>query len=213
MARRLSTIFVCLSLSILSIGPVWAQGGAESQRVTLDFRAAPLENVVRFFAEFMDQNFIIARELGGKKITVLAPKPVSRDEAWVVLSVSLSSHGLTMVRAGKYLKIIDAKGGASQAPLRGRVAGQMVTRVVELESARASELEAVLSRLVSPEATVLADPRTNALIVVERPAAMPRLARIIEALDVPSDQGGVRVIKLRHARARDVARLLEEVGE
>lgn len=82
---------------------------ASQPRVTIDFRAAPLEDVVAFYAKLTKKNFVYnPRDLAGKTVTVLAPNPVSVSEALRALESMLAVNGLTMWTKGNFIKITPA---------------------------------------------------------------------------------------------------------
>ncbi|MFO7592800.1 MAG: type II secretion system secretin GspD [Pseudomonadota bacterium] len=98
--------------------------------------------------------------------------------------------------------------------------------LVPLEHASATELERILGALQqqtqgganqrggSPAAQVIADERTNSLILSGEKAARQNLKRVIQRLDVPTESGGnTRVIYLHYAKAADLAEVLSGVGE
>lgn len=97
--------------------------------------------------------------------------------------------------------------------------------LVPLEHASATELERILGALQSqaqganqragsPAAQVIADERTNSLILSGEKAARQNLKRVINRLDVPTDSGGnTRVIYLHYAKATELAEVLSGVGE
>jgi type II secretory pathway component GspD/PulD (secretin) len=56
--------------------------------------------------------------LAGKKVTILAPKPITVAELRELFLASLESVGLTVERTGKFLRIIDAaKARSSVTPV------------------------------------------------------------------------------------------------
>lgn len=190
--------------------------GPTDEKVTLDFHKTPLEQVVRFFSELTQRNFIIDGALSGKTITIMAPSPVTPQEAWGAFMTALQMNEMTLVRHGRFYKLYPAEEGAQQAPLQmgsSRQGDGMKTRRVPLTHAQVADVERVLGRLASAGATIVADPRTNSLIIVERPANMRRLMEVVEALDKPGAAQEVMVIPLQHADADEVARILRAVIE
>ena len=62
---------------------------------------------------------------------------------------------------------------------------------------------------------VIADARSNRLVIIGAPAVRQRLADLARTLDVPAaaSQGNARVIRLRHSDAKQLAQVLEAVGQ
>lgn len=91
--------------------------------------------------------------------------------------------------------------------------------VIELRHARAGELSEQLRMLAqegsedlgSPQ--VLADRRSNAIILSGREESRLRLRGLVAQLDREMEEGNVRVHYLRYARAEEVAELLRNIAE
>ncbi|MEJ5060385.1 MULTISPECIES: type II secretion system secretin GspD [unclassified Pseudomonas] len=92
--------------------------------------------------------------------------------------------------------------------------------VVQLRHAQASDvapmMEAALGkRNADTSIQVLADARTNRLILIGPPAVRQRLADLARSLDIPATAipDNARVIRLRHSDARQLAEILETMGQ
>jgi general secretion pathway protein D len=92
--------------------------------------------------------------------------------------------------------------------------------VVQLRHARASDvapvMEASLGKRTAESAIqVLADTRTNRLILIGPSAVRQRLAELARGLDIPATEtpDNARVIRLRHSDAKQLAEILESMGQ
>jgi general secretion pathway protein D len=92
--------------------------------------------------------------------------------------------------------------------------------VVQLRHAQASDvapvMEATLGKRNADSAIqVLADSRTNRLILIGPPAVRQRLAQLARGLDIPATAtpDNARVIRLRHSDAKQLAEILESMGQ
>jgi len=190
-------------------------GKPAARRVTLDFHAAPMVDVVQYFSTLLGENYIIAGDLDASHpLTVYATRPVSIVEARRVFETALIANGLTMVRAGAFWKITkfaDAHGGRLEAGPGRR--GEATTRLVELGSASAVELAPLLEKVGGPGVRIVTWSQRNALIVVATDGSFARLMEVIEALDRPGERGGIHVVELEHADAEDVAGVLRGIAE
>lgn len=100
-------------------------------------------------------------------------------------------------------------------------AGSEELELVELEHAWVGDVVALLEKVTSVatksgskssggRVTVVADERTNRLIVKGEKSARKRIMELVAKLDVPSTSAGtIQVIKLNHANAKDVADILK----
>jgi general secretion pathway protein D len=202
----LTSLIIALSASIAVAEPP----SPTHQKVTLEFHRAPLTQVVRFFADMTGRNFIVEKDLSGHHITVLAPAPVTRAEAWQAFVIALQMNRLTIVKQGKYHRIISTSHGPAEAPLKTDTDGAQ-TRILPIHHTTAQQLEPILARLIGPDARIVADPRSNSLIIIDSPEGARRIETIVRALDVPGARRDVHILQLQHADAEDVARLLEQI--
>jgi general secretion pathway protein D len=107
-----------------------------------------------------------------------------------------------------------------------RVVGQLdggqnnLHGVVQLRHAQASDIAPVIEATLgkrNPDSAiqVLADVRTNRLILIGPSAVRERLNDLVRGLDVPASASldNARVIRLRHSDARQLAEILESMGQ
>jgi general secretion pathway protein D len=99
--------------------------------------------------------------------------------------------------------------------------GQSSTHaVVQLRHAQASDIASVMEsslgkRNADTVIQVLADTRTNRLILIGPPAVRQRLTELARSLDIPATEtpDNARVIRLRHSDARQLADILGSMGQ
>ncbi|MFT4978890.1 MAG: general secretion pathway protein D [Myxococcota bacterium] len=73
--------------------------------VEVHLEDAPLIEVVRFFAEVLDENFIVSEPLD-ERVTVLVSEPVSAAQARNIFLSVLASEGYTTVTVFDMTKIV-----------------------------------------------------------------------------------------------------------
>ncbi len=185
-------------------------------KVTIDFRKAQLDEVVKFYSSMMDKNFIIDDSLqSGKTITIISPQPVSMSEAYKAFLEALSMNGLTIVPMGSFLKIVPSK-GAIKTPIDTIGAGEripnesrMVTAILPVQNADIAEVQKIVQQFASTDATIT--PYGSSLIVSETGTNLRRLKRIIERLDRSEDTDKVYVYKVLHADVTEIQGKLNEI--
>jgi general secretion pathway protein D len=108
--------------------------------------------------------------------------------------------------------------------LRNASASKMAPLLTQLSSALPSEgatpqpaargRRAVPAQAGGTDLKVVADERTNTLILVGDPLVMSQFREIIATLDVPGavDERGVRVFRLEHADATELVKILKDVN-
>lgn len=188
----------------------------KNQKVTLDFRKAQLDEVVKMFSSVMGKNFIIADTINtSKTITIISPKAVPFNEAYRAFLAALQMNGLTVVPFGKFLKIVESK-NAIKEPMktygeRERLPNEarMVTAIIPIESSGVEEIQNVISKFLTTDATVI--PYGSSLIINENAANLKRIQKLIVKLDKGDSADKVYVYKVLYSDAGDIATKLEEI--
>lgn len=221
--RRISaaTLVLCL---LAGMAPAYAQDPARNEAV-LNFVGADIESVVKAIGHYTGTSFLIDPRVKGT-ISLISEKPVTKAQAFELLSSALRLQGYTVVASGAYTKVVpeaDAKlqaGPIQTTPGRGRDGGtvrgdQIATQVFRLNYESAVNMVPVLRPLISPNNTINANPGTNSLVITDYADNLRRLGRIIASLDTPA-AADLDVLPIRYAIASDVAtmvnRLLESGG-
>ncbi len=197
---RLSWLFVFLTV----------QTANAEEEVTLNFSDADLVAVINSVSQITGKNFIIDPRVKGK-ITVVSAKPLNKDEVYNVFLSILQVHGFATVPTKNAIKIIpDATAKQNATPLTNSTQSpddQLITRVLTVEHINSAQLVPILRPLVAQQGHLAAYSATNMLIISDRAANIRRMERIVSEMDKESDSD-VEIIKLKHAFAAEVVRLL-----
>jgi general secretion pathway protein D len=182
----------------------------KAEEVTLNFSDADLVAVINSVSQITGKNFIIDPRVKGK-ITVVSAKPLNEDEVYNVFLSILQVHGFATVPTKNAIKIIpDATAKQNATPLTDSASGpddQLITRVLTIKHMNSAQLVPILRPLVAQQGHLAAYAATNVLIISDRAANIRRMERIVSEMDKESDSD-IEVIKLRHAFAAEVVRLL-----
>ena len=185
-------------------------------RVTIDFRDADLQEVVKFFAGVMNMNFIVADSLAAdKNITIISPEEVTIDEAYLAFLSAMEMNGLTVVPHGPFLKILDSEDAISEpmAPFEVGddipVEARMVTAIIPVEHSDVEEIEEVISNFTSQHATIVR--YHSNLIITENAANLNRLRALIRRLDEGEAASNLYVYRVQNADATEIQQQLEEI--
>jgi general secretion pathway protein D len=177
-----------------------------TNRATLNFVGADIESVVRAIGHYTGNTFIIDPRVKGT-INLVSEKPVTKTQAFDMLSSVLRLQGYAVVRTPDYLKVLPEADAKLQAvPVQtGKLRGdQIATQIFRLNHESAAGLVTILRPLISANNTISADPTNNTLIITDYADNLKRLSRIIASLDTPAI-GELEVIRLEHALAIDMA--------
>jgi general secretion pathway protein D len=186
-------------------------------RVHLDIYDEELESVVKLIACMTGKNIILPKSLKGAKITIYSPSPVNSEEAYRAFLSALEANGKTLSEKGKFFQIIEIKDFV-KSPDALRPTGstppnedRMVTQIVPLKHVDAQEINEVLSKLASPNASFIVYAPSNAIIVTETGSNLRKLLDLLEQLDVPGGKEQLWVYQVLHAEAGEISSKITEI--
>ena len=104
---------VCLSPAAAAWVPTI--GLAAGHQLLLNFRNVDIRQLITLMSDLTGKTFLVHNAVRGT-VTLVAPRPLSRDEAYQVFLAVLYSHGFTAVPQGPIVKIIPAR-KAKSSPL------------------------------------------------------------------------------------------------
>lgn len=208
--RAVFPLLRCLCLCPL-LAAVSVAAGA--QDINFDFEEAELRAVIQAVAKFTGRNFLVDPSVKGT-VTVVAPEPLTEEEAYRVFQSVLEVNGFVTVESDGVTKIVPQdKGKLEGAFPGGREAGRddIVTRIIHLEHVRAERLVPILRPLVPAWGHLAGDAKSGALILTDRAANVARLVNIVKRLDRPVSAGEVELVALTHASAEELAQLFNRL--
>ena len=185
------------------------------QKITIAFDNADVKDVIRWAADLTEKNIIVHPGVAGKKITVVAGEPMTREEAWQVFLAALQVNGLAVMESGDTVKILpepEAKSEKIPVNDEGKVVGKedIVVRIVKVKNLAATQLINLLKPLTPNSAHFAAYPETNTLILADRAGNIDQIVNIIERID-KAGTIDIEIIKLEFASAKDVAKILTDL--
>ncbi|MBV7538594.1 type II secretion system secretin GspD [Duganella sp. sic0402] len=217
--RRLSAgAMLCCAISAAPTAallmPALAHAAADD--AALNFVGADIESVIKAVGHYTNITFVIDPRVKGT-LTVVSEKPVTKSQAFSLLTSALRLQGFAVVSGDGFAKVVpeaDAKlqasptqVGASQASAKG---DQIVSQIFHLNYESANNVVAVLRPLISPNNTINANPGNNSVVVTDYADNVKRLAKIVAALDAPA-VADLDVIPVRYAIASDLAAMINKL--
>ncbi|MDQ6971492.1 MAG: secretin N-terminal domain-containing protein, partial [Mariprofundaceae bacterium] len=175
---------------------------------------ADIRAYIELVAGFSGKNFLIDNREKGK-VTIISPTAVSDDEAYAIFLSVLEVNGFAAVQSGRVIKIVPRAEG-KQKPLpvtsvsTGKVGDELVTEVIRMRYADASQLMAILRPLVPPNSNLSVYTRGNMLLATDSAANIRRIRQVVQLLD-RNEAMGVKVFPLQHASAEKVAQALGQL--
>lgn len=159
------------------------------RRLSLDFKDADIENILRLIAEISNLNIVTGDDVKGKLSLRLINVPW--DQA---LDIVLESKGLGMVRTGNVIRIapVAKLKAEDEAAIAAKAARQkledLTLEIIPVNYATAKDMEKQIKALLSDRGKVTIDDRTNALIVSDVKEAIDQARALVAALDTVTPQ-------------------------
>jgi len=192
--------------------PVEAGAGT----VTFNFENQPVESVVKaILGDLLHENYSIVPGVQGN-VSFSTSQPVTAEQALPILETLLSWTGNALVRSGDRYVVLPSKDavagnlvpsiGASAPP------GGLQARLFPLHFISATEMQKLIKPFARPDATLLADPTRNVLVMAGTPSELENYQRTIATFDVDWLRGmSVGVFSLQRAEVKDLTPTLDKL--
>ena len=198
-----------------------AERETESPRISMRFKDAAIDHVLEFLSEVTGYTVIKSANLD-MRVTIISPDDMPVDEAFAVLNAVLAIKGYTSIINGNSAKIVpleEAKLEATPIQIGSDPQGikqdhTIVTQVLPLNSADATQLVKDLKDFVPQYGVMTAYGRSNTLIITASSAQIKRLAEIVEQLDMSmADRIKIEVFSLQYSDAATLAEVITKLYE
>ncbi len=162
------------------------------KKISLDFKDADIQNVLRLIAEVSNKNIVISEAVKGKVTVRLLniPWDMALDVILKTYALEKEELGPNILRVAPYTQLKREREDALKAEQALERVESLETRLVPINYAKANELQAVIGRLKSkrPDAMILVDSRTNSMIIRDLPLNIEEMIGLIRALDTQTPQ-------------------------
>lgn len=212
-AKSASRLAVLLAAMALLLG---TGARAEQANVTPNYKDADLRVVIEAVGAVTGKTFVLDPRVKAQ-VTMLSSTPMTPDAFYEAFLSILSVYGFVAVPAGDIVKILpDANArqvpGAEISSGGGRMADDIVTRVLRVNNVSAAQLVPILRPLIPQYGHLAAHPPSNILIISDRAANVQRMERIIERIDQEST-ADIEVMRLENASAAEVVRIVTSLNQ
>lgn len=159
------------------------------KRISLDFKDADIDNILRLFAEVSDLNIIATEDVKGKVTIRLIDVPW--DQA---LDVILQANNLGVERIGNVIRIAPLERLAREKKVRAEAVKAkeevepLFSELITVNYTTATDLAPKVKDLLSSRGSVTVDDRTNTLIVKDIRANLEDAKELVRRLDSQTPQ-------------------------
>jgi len=180
-----------------------------------DFPNSDIMDVTKFMQELTGINLILDKDVKGK-VSITAPTPITVGDAWKAYLAALNMAGYTLVKAGAFYKIINAR-DVRYVPTKiytGAYTPEIeshIMKVMALKFVDAFEISRNFRPFMSRYGRIIDLKQTNTIIISDTGANIARLVKLIKFIDVPGHEESLQIIKVKNSSALEIAKLLDEI--
>ncbi|MCX8021928.1 MAG: hypothetical protein N2745_04060 [Syntrophorhabdaceae bacterium] len=189
--------------------------------IQMNFDNIELRDLIRFVSNIMGKNFIFDETVVKGKVTILAPKNLSKDDVMRVFESVINYFGFAVVETPEALKIVkgpDAKGMAVEVVRREDIEvrhpdDRIVTYVANLDYLDSNIMVGVLRPILSRDAYLVSIASTNTLIIVDTASNVQRIKSILKDTDIPMSKNlsSIKIYPVQHTVATELAKTLQQL--
>ncbi|MFB6346145.1 MAG: secretin N-terminal domain-containing protein, partial [bacterium] len=186
----------------------------QPQLITIDFESANLQDVLRTLAQISNWNIALSGGSGGSNLSERTiTVNLEQVTALRALDTILDVKGLSRVSDGNVMKIVSKKQALkkgvsviSPEELSDYPANNIVTVAFKLQFLEASSqlAQQLKSSLMADNSTIVADQKSNSLIITDLANNLRRIKRILEGIDRQDQLYSVRVFELKQRDPKDL---------
>jgi general secretion pathway protein D len=180
-------------------------------KVAFSLEDADLPELVRVIGQLTGKRFIFGGKVRNIKATVYSPQKVTVAEAYQAFLSILETNGLTVIPHGRFLKIVETGGIATQ-PTPTYEAGQgspnedrYVTRIHRMTHVNAEEVANVLGKFKSKDGDIVVYAPGNLLIITDTGSNIRRMMQIVEDVDIGAAGDQIWIEPVHYASASEIA--------
>lgn len=189
---------------------------------SFDFNNVDVLTFVKQISKLTGKRFIVNESIASKKgITVIAPNPVSVQEAYNVFLSVLDANDLAVVKSDKFLRVIPKKDVSSGVTIyKGDYFpknDEYITRLIKLTNINATDLANDLTdrrgggSFVPASVKIKALEDTNTILVTGTGSQISDIEEIIKMLDVSGESSQLVVIPVRNADASKIKEIIDNI--
>lgn len=172
----------------------------ETRLDVLDLKNMDVNDVIKLISQKSGLNVASSRNVNGRVSVYL--KDIDVYDA---LRIICESNGWAYDQQGNVIHVMTDQ--EYELKVGKSFSRNEQTKIVVLQNAQSKDLIPVLSQLKSQTGKLIADDRSNTLIMVESPEKIDEMMKLVKDLDAPVE---TKVIELVHAKAADAVTQIQE---
>lgn len=191
--------------------------------IKVNFPNTPIQAIIPFYIQLTGKKIILDSSLQGESLKMIAPEPLTKEEAINFIHATLLLNGYAIIPKGDTtVMLIHHQGGKNPAPEGLPVISairdlpkdeQIVHYVMPLEHISADDASKAFKEVVKLHTYGAITPIANssAIIITENTATIRSLHEIAEIIDVPPAEISNELIALERSDAERIAEVINEI--
>ncbi|MBF0520265.1 MAG: type II secretion system secretin GspD [Nitrospirae bacterium] len=189
------------------------QAWAEEERITFNFVGADLPAIAKFVSDLTGKNIIFDDQFKGK-ITIIAPAPIYKSEAFKLFTSVLELKGFTVISAGantyKIITTAEAKQKGVDLTSDKILNENYIARLIQLEHISSDDAVKLLKPIMTKDGFVSEFSPRNMILVMDSGSNLEKILKIIKTIDRPSQEDVPDIIYLKNANAENLAKTIND---
>ncbi len=168
---------------------------------SLELKDMEIADVLKLISKKTDLNIVAGRNVRGR-VTIYLKEVEAHD----ALRIILEAHDMAYIEENGIIKVMTAR---DFEDTYGRKFGDKTqTEIIELEYALASKVMPMLEQVKSAIGKIIADDKSNTLVLIDVPSNIRKMIRLVDQVDVDIE---TKIFDLSYAKAEDISRKIEPV--
>lgn len=193
------------------------QPANELSDIYLNFENANLLSVVNYLCEEKKINIVPNKNLENIKVSLTTKETLTLTKAWNILLTLLEINGYTIINVDNLYRIVPkAQNKQEPLPIYSGVdpetlpeTDEVVRFIYFLKNIKAETVDGFLKNML--EGNIQINSGLNALIITERSLFIKSAMKIITELDLGGLRESIKILKLKHSIAEDIAKLFKDI--
>jgi len=216
----IKTIIAAFLLTIITPYAMMEKAAPEVADIYLNFKDASLASVVNYIAEQKKINLIPHPKLAAQKVSLTTREPLTQTRAWNILLTLLEMNNFSIIDVDNVHRIVESKNNKKEPlPFFSSRTGTLpkdlpdndtvVRYVYILKNISTNVAKDILEGVLGRNKV-----RTNkdlaTCIITDKCLNIKAAMKIIEELDNGGMRESIKIIRLKHTNAKDIALLFEQ---
>ena len=189
--------------------------------ISLSFQDADINQAIKVLGD-LTETIIISNENLKGTISIVSMEKVKPDTVINVLESALMVRGFTIVKSGEALKIVpiadikQSNVAVQVGSWPGFIKDQdiVITQVMPLKYSAAIKIKNELQSLIGKHGNILANERTNTIVITDTSSNIKRIATIISQIDRPLPAATqVKTFVVNYGDSVKIAKILNDLSK